>query len=218
MPFKHLRVHPLRTGCPGQLDAQRYRWVFRFTLSFSVVLHRYQNKLKAKQKRSSGVKEVKEQLLTLTHSGVITWVIQEQLGCMPTFGDKQNRQGSNPDLFKLSELDGSHLGPKYLSYKHFSPKTSTASGALCLRSVLTSDLMSPFCSRRVCGRDLRHSVVMATESYVQPVHKPYITLCQGHRLCSTYKWVSPASQHTTAQQITTELAMLLTQVVNLMKG
>ncbi|CAN9504401.1 unnamed protein product [Ophioblennius macclurei] len=41
--------------------------------------------------------------------------------------------------------------------------------------------------RRVCGRELRHSVVMATESYVQPVHKPYITLCQGHRLCSTYK-------------------------------
>ncbi|KAG7498258.1 epidermal growth factor 7 [Solea senegalensis] len=43
--------------------------------------------------------------------------------------------------------------------------------------------------RRVCGRELRHSVVMATESYVQPVHKPYITLCQGHRLCSTYKTV-----------------------------
>nr|XP_020475137.1 epidermal growth factor-like protein 7 [Monopterus albus]XP_020475138.1 epidermal growth factor-like protein 7 [Monopterus albus] len=43
--------------------------------------------------------------------------------------------------------------------------------------------------RRVCGRDVRHSVVMATESYVQPVHKPYITVCQGHRLCSTYKTV-----------------------------
>lgn len=153
MPFKHLRVHPLRTGCPGQLDARRYRWVFRFTLSFSVVLHRYQNKLKAKQKRSSGVKEVKEQLLTLTHSGVITWVIQEQLGCMPTFGDKQNRQGSNLDLFKLSEPDGSHLGPKYLSYKHFSPKTSTASGALCLRSVLTSDLMSPFFAVGGCAAE-----------------------------------------------------------------
>ncbi|XP_068191480.1 epidermal growth factor-like protein 7 [Antennarius striatus] len=41
--------------------------------------------------------------------------------------------------------------------------------------------------RRTCGHNLRHSVVMATESYVQPVHKPYITLCQGHRLCSTYK-------------------------------
>ncbi|KAF7659733.1 hypothetical protein LDENG_00293480 [Lucifuga dentata] len=41
--------------------------------------------------------------------------------------------------------------------------------------------------RRVCGRDSRHGVVMATESYIQPVHKPYITLCQGHRLCSMYK-------------------------------
>lgn len=43
--------------------------------------------------------------------------------------------------------------------------------------------------RRVCGQALHQSqsVVMATESYVQAVHKPYITLCQGHRLCSTYK-------------------------------
>ncbi|KAF7217567.1 epidermal growth factor-like protein 7 isoform X1 [Nothobranchius furzeri] len=42
--------------------------------------------------------------------------------------------------------------------------------------------------RRVCGWNLHHhNVVMTTESYVQPVHKPYITLCQGHRLCSTYK-------------------------------
>ncbi|XP_024002803.1 epidermal growth factor-like protein 7 isoform X1 [Salvelinus sp. IW2-2015] len=44
--------------------------------------------------------------------------------------------------------------------------------------------------RRVCGRDIHHSsVIMTTESFVQPVHKPYITLCQGHRLCSTYKTV-----------------------------
>ncbi|KAG7275408.1 hypothetical protein CRUP_030893 [Coryphaenoides rupestris] len=44
----------------------------------------------------------------------------------------------------------------------------------------------PHHGRRVCGRDPRPPrVVMATESYIQPVHKPYITLCQGHRLCST---------------------------------
>ncbi|XP_034402537.1 epidermal growth factor-like protein 7 isoform X2 [Cyclopterus lumpus] len=43
--------------------------------------------------------------------------------------------------------------------------------------------------RRACGPGLRHSVATATESYVRPVHKPYITLCQGHRLCSTYKTV-----------------------------
>ncbi|KAF3849346.1 hypothetical protein F7725_015843 [Dissostichus mawsoni] len=43
--------------------------------------------------------------------------------------------------------------------------------------------------RRACGRDLHHSAAMATESYIAAVHKPYITLCQGHRLCSTYKTV-----------------------------
>ncbi|XP_061656467.1 epidermal growth factor-like protein 7 [Syngnathoides biaculeatus] len=46
--------------------------------------------------------------------------------------------------------------------------------------------------RRVCGsRDAhpqqgRH-VVTAIESYVLPLHKPYMAMCQGHRLCSTYK-------------------------------
>ncbi|KAG7477252.1 hypothetical protein MATL_G00092140 [Megalops atlanticus] len=44
--------------------------------------------------------------------------------------------------------------------------------------------------RRVCGRDVpHHSNVVQSESFIQPVHKPYITLCQGHRLCSTYKTV-----------------------------
>ncbi|CAB1318815.1 unnamed protein product, partial [Coregonus sp. 'balchen'] len=47
-----------------------------------------------------------------------------------------------------------------------------------------------FHGRRMCGTDIHHSsVVTTTESFVQPVHKPYITLCQGHRLCSTYKTV-----------------------------
>ncbi|KAJ3605748.1 hypothetical protein NHX12_027792 [Muraenolepis orangiensis] len=43
--------------------------------------------------------------------------------------------------------------------------------------------------RRVCGRSDPPLIVTATESHIQPVHKPYITLCQGHRLCSTYKTV-----------------------------
>ncbi|XP_023647376.1 epidermal growth factor-like protein 7 [Paramormyrops kingsleyae] len=43
--------------------------------------------------------------------------------------------------------------------------------------------------RRACGRGSLNKVpvVLHTESFVQPVHKPYITHCQGHRLCSTYK-------------------------------
>lgn len=49
----------------------------------------------------------------------------------------------------------------------------------------------------MCGPDLRYSIVMATESYVQPVHQPYITLCQGHRLCSTYKYANAGGKKTT---------------------
>ncbi|XP_048874866.1 epidermal growth factor-like protein 7 isoform X1 [Brienomyrus brachyistius] len=42
--------------------------------------------------------------------------------------------------------------------------------------------------RRVCLRDApQHSPVLHTESFVQTVHKPYLTLCHDHRLCSTYK-------------------------------
>ncbi|XP_019741711.1 epidermal growth factor-like protein 7 isoform X2 [Hippocampus comes] len=46
---------------------------------------------------------------------------------------------------------------------------------------------------RACGgREPRrhrrhHRMVTATESYVLPLHKPFLTLCQGRRLCSTYK-------------------------------
>ncbi|XP_061554876.1 epidermal growth factor-like protein 7 [Phycodurus eques] len=53
--------------------------------------------------------------------------------------------------------------------------------------------------RRVCGswdthpqrhqQHQHHHVVTATESYVLPLHKPYVAVCQGHRLCSTYKTV-----------------------------
>uniref|UniRef100_A0A8C1MMI7 EGF-like-domain, multiple 7 n=1 Tax=Cyprinus carpio TaxID=7962 RepID=A0A8C1MMI7_CYPCA len=32
-------------------------------------------------------------------------------------------------------------------------------------------------------------VSYSTESFLQPVHKPYITMCQNHRLCSTYKTI-----------------------------
>ncbi|XP_006640699.2 epidermal growth factor-like protein 7 [Lepisosteus oculatus] len=45
--------------------------------------------------------------------------------------------------------------------------------------------------RRVCSRDVRQQLtpVSHTESFVQAVHKPYMTLCDGKRLCSTYKTV-----------------------------
>ncbi|KAM8827657.1 epidermal growth factor-like protein 7 isoform 2-T2 [Spinachia spinachia] len=72
-------------------------------------------------------------------------------------------------------------------------KRKTMYRALLLSSLVLHVMGTPqfpgHHGRRVCGRDLHRNVAMATESYVRPVHKPYITLCQGHRLCSTYKTV-----------------------------
>ncbi|KTG07144.1 hypothetical protein cypCar_00047379 [Cyprinus carpio] len=44
--------------------------------------------------------------------------------------------------------------------------------------------------RRVCVGDAwSRRVSHSTESFLQPVHKPYITMCQNHRMCSTYKTI-----------------------------
>uniref|UniRef100_A0A3P9QAG8 EGF-like-domain, multiple 7 n=1 Tax=Poecilia reticulata TaxID=8081 RepID=A0A3P9QAG8_POERE len=61
------------------------------------------------------------------------------------------------------------------------------SSALLFLHVMSTPQFFGHHGRRACSGDLRHNVILATESYAQPVHKPYITLCQGHRLCSTYK-------------------------------
>ncbi|XP_066502443.1 epidermal growth factor-like protein 7 [Hoplias malabaricus] len=45
--------------------------------------------------------------------------------------------------------------------------------------------------RRVCVGSSR--VVSSTESYIQAVHTPYITMCPNHRLCSSYKTVYKTS-------------------------
>ncbi|XP_008934170.1 PREDICTED: epidermal growth factor-like protein 7 [Merops nubicus] len=41
--------------------------------------------------------------------------------------------------------------------------------------------------RRVCAGTPRSRVGAYTESHIQPVYQPYLTTCQGHRLCSTYR-------------------------------
>ncbi|KAI4892982.1 hypothetical protein NFI96_019747, partial [Prochilodus magdalenae] len=48
--------------------------------------------------------------------------------------------------------------------------------------------------RRVCvGSPASSRVVSSTESFIQPVYKPYITMCPNHRLCSSYKTVYKVS-------------------------
>ncbi|KAK5852342.1 hypothetical protein PBY51_023817 [Eleginops maclovinus] len=68
-------------------------------------------------------------------------------------------------------------------------QTLLLSSSLFILHVMGSPQYNAHHGRRACGRDLRHSAAMTTETYIQAVHKPYITLCQGHRLCSTYKTV-----------------------------
>ncbi|KAI1904717.1 hypothetical protein AGOR_G00008580 [Albula goreensis] len=71
-----------------------------------------------------------------------------------------------------------------------SPALLLLSSSLLLLHVTCTPQYFSHPGRRVCGRDVpHHSTVLHTESFIQPVHKPYITVCQGHRLCSTYKTV-----------------------------
>nr|XP_020650544.1 epidermal growth factor-like protein 7 isoform X2 [Pogona vitticeps]XP_020650545.1 epidermal growth factor-like protein 7 isoform X2 [Pogona vitticeps] len=41
--------------------------------------------------------------------------------------------------------------------------------------------------RRVCSMEVKSRTVSYLSSHAQPVYQPYLTLCQGYRLCSTYR-------------------------------
>ncbi|KAL2100190.1 hypothetical protein ACEWY4_004584 [Coilia grayii] len=61
------------------------------------------------------------------------------------------------------------------------------SSSLLIIQVTYSTAFYTHHGRRVCGGDVSRSVSYSTESYVEPVYKPYLTTCQGQRLCSSYK-------------------------------
>lgn len=43
------------------------------------------------------------------------------------------------------------------------------------------------CSQGVCSKQTLVVPLRYNESYSQPVYKPYLTLCPGRRICSTYR-------------------------------
>ncbi|XP_039739049.1 epidermal growth factor-like protein 8 [Pteropus medius] len=47
-------------------------------------------------------------------------------------------------------------------------------------------------SQRVCSKQTLMVPLRYNESYSQPVYKPYLTLCAGRRVCSTYRVQSRA--------------------------
>ncbi|XP_009320318.1 PREDICTED: epidermal growth factor-like protein 7 isoform X2 [Pygoscelis adeliae] len=60
------------------------------------------------------------------------------------------------------------------------------SGLLFILSVTSTDSFTR-AGRRVCAAAPQSRVATYSESHVQPVYQPYLTTCQGHRLCSTYR-------------------------------
>lgn len=161
----HLNVFRANSLRGRVLDALHYGGVSRLILSFSLDLHKDQNKPKGQvEPKRSKVNSL------LWH---VEWVItrgrQKQLGATPTSG------GTLRSLTAFWQTETSPLKPAPSHMK--SPF-----------QVFKIFHLSLFLRRRACGRDLHHSAAMATESYIAAVHTPYITLCQGHRLCSTYKW------------------------------
>ncbi|XP_075041844.1 epidermal growth factor-like protein 7 [Mixophyes fleayi] len=41
--------------------------------------------------------------------------------------------------------------------------------------------------RRICSSNVQIGAVSVTQSFIQPVYKPLITLCEGQKVCSTYR-------------------------------
>ncbi|XP_030317216.1 epidermal growth factor-like protein 7 [Calypte anna] len=61
-------------------------------------------------------------------------------------------------------------------------------GLLFILSVTNKDSFAQ-AGRRVCAAVLPRGAAAHTESHIQPVYQPYLTTCQGHRLCSTYRTI-----------------------------
>uniref|UniRef100_A0A8D0HRL3 EGF like domain multiple 7 n=1 Tax=Sphenodon punctatus TaxID=8508 RepID=A0A8D0HRL3_SPHPU len=50
-------------------------------------------------------------------------------------------------------------------------------------------------SHKICPAETRSGTISYLESRVQPVHQPYLTMCQGYRLCSTYRTTYKVTYH-----------------------
>ncbi|XP_032303996.1 epidermal growth factor-like protein 7 isoform X1 [Coturnix japonica] len=55
--------------------------------------------------------------------------------------------------------------------------------------------------RRTCAAEPRSRTTAHTESHVQPVYLPYLTTCQGHRLCSTYRTIYKVAYRQVYKQV-----------------
>ncbi|NXH17904.1 EGFL7 protein, partial [Bucco capensis] len=61
-------------------------------------------------------------------------------------------------------------------------------GLLFILSVTSMDSFTQT-GRRVCAAMPQRRAASSSQSHIQPVYQPYLTTCQGHRLCSTYRTI-----------------------------
>ncbi|RLW00547.1 hypothetical protein DV515_00008746 [Chloebia gouldiae] len=73
--------------------------------------------------------------------------------------------------------------------------------------ILSTTSMKGFAQAGVCsaaGPPRRPSA--RAESHVQPVYQPYLTTCQGHRLCSTYRTIYRVAYRQSSRQLAQPMA------------
>lgn len=81
--------------------------------------------------------------------------------------------------------------------------TTVLLSSLFLMHVTSTPQFHGHHGRRVCVGDAwSPRVSYSTESFLQPVHKPYMTMCQNHRLCSTYKTIYRVSYRQVSKTVT----------------
>ncbi|NXG46922.1 EGFL7 protein, partial [Psilopogon haemacephalus] len=78
-------------------------------------------------------------------------------------------------------------------------------GLLFILSISTTGSFAQ-AGRRVCAAMPQSREAARTESHVQPVYQPYLTTCQGHRLCSTYRTIYRVAYRQTYRQLPQSMA------------
>ncbi|KAG8448576.1 hypothetical protein GDO86_015608 [Hymenochirus boettgeri] len=48
-------------------------------------------------------------------------------------------------------------------------------------------------SRGVCSKQVEKVPVVYNETFIQPIYQPFLTMCRGHRTCSTYRTIYSVS-------------------------
>ncbi|XP_052524027.1 epidermal growth factor-like protein 7 isoform X3 [Tympanuchus pallidicinctus] len=74
------------------------------------------------------------------------------------------------------------------------------SGLAIILSATSTDSFTRV-GRRTCAAEPRSRTAARTESHVQPVYLPYLTTCQGHRLCSTYRTIYKVAYRQVYKQV-----------------